>query len=541
MKHHNNSRPAIRLPLYVSIAIVIGLYIGSQLGTGPTNSSVGGEVSKFRQVITYIKTDYVDDVESEDLVETAIGNMMKQLDPHSVYYPAEEHEIMGAQLDDNFEGIGVEFNIFRDTIVVLTVISGGPSQKVGMQNGDKIIAADGKNLTGNIRTLDVVKTLRGAKGTPVELVIFRKGQSIQLTVIRDEIPQYSLDAAYMLADDVGYIKLNRFAATTHEEFMRAYQKLEKRGMEDLILDLTGNLGGYMDQALNILDEFIADDKLLLYTKGKERRYNERHRARRKGVFEKGELVILIDEGSASAAEIVAGTVQDHDRGWIVGRRSFGKGLVQRTVEFNDGSAMRLTISRYYTPSGRSIQKPYEKGKLDAYFEEALQRYESGEMYSIDSIEISDSLVYRTSGGRKVYGGGGILPDFYVPVDTGNSSSYLNELLSRGILNAYGLAYAEAQRQALEAMSLKAFANDFQVTSDMVNQLIRRANQEGITYSEKAYRKSASVIKRYLKAFIARSIWNQEGFYLVWNKNDQIVQQGLSVLKKGSVLTVQLTE
>lgn len=495
---------------------------------------------KFRQVLTHIQNDYVDEVDTDELVEKAISDMLNELDPHSVYVPAEELKISQAQLEGNFEGIGIEFNIFKDTIHVVSPLSGGPSEALGIRPGDKIIKVDGENVAGEgITNADVVKALRGEKGSIVQVEILRKGEPelLLFKIERDVIPQYSVDVSYMVNDKTGYIKVSRFAATTYIEFKEALNSLNKAGMEQLILDLSGNPGGYMKPAVQLVDEFLSGDKMIVYTKGKEPRHDQAYHAEEKGDFEKGSIIVLIDEGSASASEIVSGALQDHDRALIVGRRSFGKGLVQMPVQLKDGSAMRLTISRYYTPSGRCIQKPYD-GSLEDYHKEYYDRFATGELYSKDSIKVNDSLVFKTGKGRTVYGGGGIMPDYFVPLDTSENSTYLTRLFNSNSIAEYSVRYAGRNRDKLGEMSLNEFVDRFEVDVTMIDGLVKIGKENGVEYDAAGLRKSQVLIETYVKAFIARNIWQNDGFYPVFNKKNEIFQKAMTLVGEAGQLSLK---
>ena len=534
MSTHNNSKRAIRLPLYIAITLCVGVFIGANMAgssTAPT-SNLMKSLTKFRQVLTHIENDYVDEVNSDDLVESAITQMLEELDPHTSYIPAKDLELISSRLEGNYEGIGVEFNIFKDTIHVVTPLSGGPSQKLGIRSGDKIIKVDGKNVAGiGMTNLKVVEMLRGPGGSEVTVSIMREGEDglIDFIIERDVIPQYSVDVSYMVNDKIGYIKIARFANSTYLEFKEALLKLKDQGMEKLVIDLTGNPGGYLNRAVQIADEVLAGEQMIVYTDGKEKRYAEKHFSGEKGDFESGSLVIMVDEGSASASEIVAGAVQDHDRGLIVGRRSFGKGLVQLPIDLNDGSELRLTISRYYTPSGRSIQKTYQGGKLDEYYEEAYQRYENGEVYSADSIKFNDSLAFKTDKGRIVYGGGGITPDFFVPLDTTQNTRYINRLFSTNSIQEYTVKYAQENRARLADMGFDKFRASFKVTDEMLKDLVSVGEGNKLKFNEKEFRKSKQLLEQLTKAYIARGIWDNDGFYPIFNQQDEIFQRAIQLM------------
>lgn len=496
-------------------------------------------LNKFRQVLTYVQNDYVDEVDTDQLVEGAIEQMLKDLDPHTSYIPPKELELVQSRLEGNYEGIGVEFNIFKDTIHVVTPLSGGPSQKLGIRSGDKIVKVDGENVASiGMTNRKVVEMLRGPGGSKVLVSIKRKGEDelIEFNIERDVIPQYSVDVSYMVDNKIGYIKISRFANSTYLEFKEALLSLKDQGMENLVIDLTGNPGGYLHRAVQMADEFISGKQMIVYTDGKEKRYTEKHFSGEQGDFEVGSLVIMVDEGSASASEIVAGAIQDHDRGLIVGRRSFGKGLVQLPIDLNDGSELRLTISRYYTPSGRSIQKTYD-GSLDDYYMEAYERYTSGELYSADSIKNNDSLVYKTDKGRIVYGGGGITPDFFVPLDSTGNSRYLNRLFSTNSVQEYTVSYVEENRKLLDEMGLQLFRDSFDVSDKMLTDLVAVAETNKLEFNEKEFKRSNRLIRLLVKAYIARGVWDNEGFYPIFNEQDEIYQKAITLMSEADKIAL----
>lgn len=533
-----NSKWLIRLPIIVTSAIAVGVLVGANFTTSQHPSGdVNKSLFKFREVLGYIDRNYVDEVNSDELVETAITNMLEKLDPHTVYIPKEEVTLAQSQLQGNFEGIGIEFNIFKDTLYVVTPLSGGPSEKVGLIAGDKIIKVDGENIAGiGLNNRKVFDRLRGPKGSEVMLSILRgaKNDPLEFKIIRDKIPQSSVDVAYMVNREIGYIKVSRFTATTYEEFRAAMERLLDQGMEKLVLDLTGNPGGYMDRAVNMVDEFLPGNQMIVYTKGKEPRYNSEYRAQRKGLFEKGAVVVMVDQGSASASEIVAGALQDNDRALIVGRRSFGKGLVQMPINLTDGSELRLTISRYYTPSGRSIQKPYD-GKSEEYSHDLADRYASGELFFADSIHLNDSLEFLTSTGRKVYGGGGIVPDVFVPIDTTETSSYLTRLYTSNTLREYTFKYNDANKKKFEKMSFEEFFNDFTVSDKMLEDLNKLAKSNKVSFSSSEFNKSKELIRIHVKAHIARGNWGEEGFFPVFNQADEIFVKAITMFDQAEQL------
>ncbi|MFY0651126.1 MAG: PDZ domain-containing protein [Cyclobacteriaceae bacterium] len=534
-----NSKYMIRLPLLLCVAIAAGILIGANM-TSPigSKSDVVSSIFKFREILNYVDRNYVDEVETDELVETAISSMLEKLDPHTVYLPAKEHEYSKSELEGNFDGIGIEFNIFRDTIYVVAPLSGGPSEEIGLLSGDKIVKVDGENVAGiGIKNRGVFDRLRGPKGSEVKVSIKRRNVSdlLKFSIVRDKIPQFSMDAAYMVDHEIGYIKISRFSATTYDEFKEGLDTLTEVGMKKLVLDLTGNPGGYMDKAIKMADEFLSGDPMIVFTKGKELRYNQEHRAGKDGNFEKGGLIVLIDEGSASASEIVSGAVQDNDRGLIVGRRSFGKGLVQLPMELSDGSELRLTISRYYTPSGRSIQKSYENGQKDYYQDGFHSRYSKGEMFSADSIKLNDSLIFETAKGRTVYGGGGIVPDYFVALDTVGNSAYLNRLFTSSTIREYALEYSQNNREKLENRGFEKFKDNFSVTKNMLNDLVDLGKRNGLDFNEEQFNHSKKLIKTYVKAQIARGIWKSDGFYPIYNETNEIFQRALQLFDEADQL------
>ncbi len=531
MAEIKNTKQQIRLPFVLAIGLAAGILIGANIADPKAaDNDLYKSLVKMKEVLTHIDRDYVDEVNTEELVEDAIQHMLEKLDPHSAYIPSKDKERANEDLRGNFDGIGIEFNIFKDTIVVVSPLSGGPSEAVGLMAGDKIIDVDGQKVAGvGFSNYDVRKHLKGPRGSEVEVNILRKGQDdlIKFNIIRDKIPQFSVDVSYMVDKEKGYIKISRFSATTFQEFEEAMKKLEKKGMRKLVLDLQGNPGGYMSQAIAIADEFLKNNNKIVYTKGKESRYNSEANAENKGGFEKGDLVVLINEGSASASEIVSGALQDNDRALVVGRRSFGKGLVQAPFELSDGSELRLTISRYYTPSGRSIQKPYEKN--EQYGDDISKRFEHGEFFHADSIHFNDSLKYQTKNGRAVYGGGGIMPDYFVPLDTTLNSSYLNKLFYNNAIQAYTLDYSVANESQLKAMSMDGYLTTFEVTDDMLKELMKVGTSYGVEQDLEDFEANKALFKLHTKAQIARRLWGNEGFYPIYNQTNEIFQQAVKLM------------
>ena len=529
-------------PLFLLIASIA-------LGIPQFNARAQGELTpqeaaqKFGTLMRYVNQLYVDSVDVETLTEQAIVNMLEDLDPHSVYFSADELKEADEPLNGNFEGIGVQFNIFKDTIMVVSPISGGPSEKLGIRAGDRIVEVDGENAAGiGITNRDVMKLLKGPKGTIVQVGIRRDGvqELLVFDIVRDKIPIYSLDAAHMVDDKVGYIKVSRFAKTTMDEFRQAILDLQGKGMRDLILDLQGNGGGMLRTAISMSDEFLSGNKLIVYTEGRafER---ENTYAQAEGLFEKGRLVVLIDEASASASEIVSGAVQDWDRGMILGRRSFGKGLVQRPLRLPDGSAVRLTVQKYYTPSGRCIQKPYDEG-VEAYRKEKFERYERGEFMTLDSLDLPDSLMYKTRLlKREVYGGGGILPDLFVPLDTTYNSETFSRILRKGLCSRYALEQVDANREAWDRRHNDEddFVANMQFTPDELEAFKTFVVAEGVDIDEDEWVKSRPAIEWRLKAFFGRNVYESRTFYRVIGGLNEALQEAIRVLNDGTFNAAKL--
>jgi len=534
-----NTKQQIRLPLILALAISAGIWIGATFAEPKSDrNDLKAAIYKLQEIITYINRDYVDSVNTNELVEYGIQRMLEKLDPHSSYIPAKDATLAKSQLDGEFDGIGVEFGIVRDTIYVVAPLTGGPSEKLGIQSGDQIIKVDGKTVAGTgITNRDVFDLLRGPRGSKVNVEIKRKNQSelIPYEITRDKIPQYSINASYMVNDEIGYIKITRFAATTHEEFKNSLKELKEQGMRKLILDLQSNPGGYMGAAINIADEILNDNALIVSQKGKLNRYNQKAYAIKPGLFEDGSVIVLINEGSASASEIVAGALQDNDRGLIVGRRSFGKGLVQMPIDLSDGAELRLTIARYYTPSGRSIQKPY--GEDMDYSSDWTNRLEHGEFFSADSIKFNDSLRYETISGRAVYGGGGIMPDFFVPLDTTMSSAYVNRLFNSDSAREFILDYLDKNKKKFENMSFESYYKDFKVTEEMLQSLIKVGESNKVKFDEKDFKKSKDYLKILLKAHMGRNIFDDNAFYKVINDINEIYLQALNLFEEAERLAL----
>ena len=493
---------------------------------------------------------YVDSVDENKLVEEAIIKMLAQLDPHSTYNDAEEVKKMNEPLQGNFEGIGIQFQMIEDTLLVVQPVSNGPSEKVGILAGDRIVAVNDSAIAGvKMSTEDIMSRLRGPKNSEVKLTVVRRGvnETLYFTVKRDKIPILSLDAAYMIQPKTGYIRINRFAATTAEEFTQALKELQKKGMKDLILDLQGNGGGYLNAAIDLANEFLQQKDLIVYTEGRTSRRSNFY-SKGNGNFKNGRLIVLVDEYSASASEIVTGAIQDWDRGVVVGRRTFGKGLVQRPIDLPDGSMIRLTIARYYTPSGRCIQKPYDKtAKLDGgrsggeenlekYNQELIDRFNHGELMHADSIHFPDSLKYQTKKlARTVYGGGGIMPDFFVPIDTTQYTDYHRNLVAKGVVIKTTMKFIENHRKELKNKYKKfdTFNEKFEIGDEILNDMLATADKEKIEFNEEQYKKSLPLIKTQLKALIARDLWDMNEYFQVMNTTNNSVKQALKVLNEGT--------
>lgn len=528
----------MRIYRYLVIAF---LAIAPQIILGQWNV----ESVKLAQVMEKVSRFYVDSVDESDVAERTIVQMLHDLDPHSSYLSKEELEELNEQLEGEFEGIGISFNVLEDTIYIIRAIQGGPSERVGIVAGDRIVKVDGETVAGiEISTRGVQKRLKGEKGSTVEVSIKRRGSKelLDFLITRDKIPVTSLDAAYMVNSKIGYVKLARFSHTTIDEFERAMKKLEGQGMEDLILDLSRNGGGWLPVAVELADHFLSGHKEIVRTEGSkvpERKYQ----ARRTGLFEKGNLVIMIDGNSASASEIVSGAIQDWDRGVIVGRRSFGKGLVQQPFVLNDGSLIRLTVARYYTPTGRLIQKSYENG-YEEYALDFINRYNKGELNSADSIVFPESQQYRTlTQNRIVYGGGGIMPDYFVPLDTTAYTDYFRDLISQGIINRFVLQYVDDHRKQLlkEYTEFQYYNKDYKAAGNILEKLVSFASSEGLEYDEADWNISEAQIALLLKSYMARDLWGMEYFYEVYNSTDEVFLKAVEILDNPSMLHQKLAK
>lgn len=521
------------MPFLFALVLGLGIKFGYELNNRIGHKAAIGSKennSRLEEVLRYIDVKYVDTVDTDNLTGDVISAVLDKLDPHSFYIPKEDLAQVNESLDGEFDGIGIEFYIVKDTLIVVSAISGGPSESQGVQSGDKIVTIGDSLVAGvGLTNEQVVKYLRGPKGTEVNIGIKRSGVKdlLSFTITRDKIPLTSVDVGYMIDDSIGYIKINRFSAHTYEEFMAQLKKLKEAGMTRLLMDLRQNPGGILTQSTMIADEFIAGRNMLVYTQGKAYGTVD-YQAKIDGDFENGYVAVLIDQGSASASEILAGALQDYDRALIIGRRSFGKGLVQEQYDMSDGSAIRLTVARYYTPSGRCIQKPYDD--LDAYSSDLSHRFESGEYLTIDSIHFPDSLKFETSKGRTVYGGGGILPDLFVPIDTMLDVQYLNSL--QGFVPQFVYKFYSNNPQGFKQYTdSEYFKEHFEVTNQWFGEFIKYAEGEGATIDLERLTPLESRLRALIKAYFARQIWKEEGFYPIYNATDSTYIKGYEALKE----------
>ena len=520
-------------PIWTALLLMTGILVGLLINKGvKRNAPVVDGGSKFDEVMWYVGNDYVEKPDAQKLQDEAIAAMMEELDPHSAYISLEEFNEVNDPLLGSFDGIGVQFRLERDTIAIVNVIKGGPSEKVGILAGDRILYVD-DSLVANkkLKNEDVMRKLKGPKGTEVHVKVQRRGVEglLDYTIIRDAIPTYSVDIAYMLDEQTGYLKLSKFSATTVSEFKKAVAKLNAQGMKQMVFDLRGNTGGYLNAAVEIADEFLPKGSLIVYTEGRNRPRNYM-KARRHGQLEDIPVVVLIDGESASASEIVAGALQDNDRGTIIGRRSFGKGLVQEQIVLSDQSALRLTVARYYTPTGRCIQKPYT-GNKEEYLLESYDRYENGELFHPDSIHFADSLKFTTPKGKTVYGGGGIMPDIYVPLVDDSTEYYFNRIVNLGLLYQYAFDYTDRHRQQLKQyQTVSAFDQRFVVTDAMFDEMVRLADERGVVGTEVQRQVARREANTLLKAYIARNLFDDEGFYPIYAPMDEILQRAIEELQ-----------
>ena len=520
-------------PVWVIIILLSGLLLGLYINIGIGKRRVSFEGgSKFDEVMWHVDNEYVDKPDAQKLQDEAIVAMMEKLDPHSAFISVEEFNEVNDPLLGSFDGIGIQFRLEKDTIAVVGVIKGGPSEKVGIIAGDRIVYVEDTLVAGQkLKNEDVMRKLKGPKDTKVRVRVLRRGVEglLDYTITRAAIPTYSVEIAYMIDKSIGYLKLSKFSATTVDEFKKGIKDLKAQGMQQLVFDLRGNTGGYLSAAVDIADEFLPKGSLIVYTEGRNRP-RQSMKARRHGMLEDIPVVVLIDSESASASEIVAGALQDNDRGTIIGRRSFGKGLVQEQIMLSDNSAIRLTVARYYTPTGRCIQKPYN-GDLEEYLLESLERYENGELFSEDSIHFADSLKYTTPKGKTVYGGGGIMPDIYVPLVNDSTEYYFNRIVNKGILYQYAFEYTDKHRKQLQQYkTVKSFDQSFVVSDAMFDELVKLADEKGIKGTEEQRHVARRESNTLLKAYIARNLFDDEGFYPIYAPMDEVLQRALEELK-----------
>ena len=528
-----NKKTKIYLPLLLSIAIAFGIFLGSSLDyKKKTVLFFGGtpQEKKIKRLIDYIQYEYVDEVNTDSLLDGTIKNMLGKLDPHSVYIPARQRERIAESMNGKFVGIGIQFRMFKDSLTVLKVLDNGPSKKAGIKAGDRILIANNDTLYGkNIKNNYILKTLKGEPNTKVEILVYRKSVNkiIPFTITRGDVPISSVDSYYMLSNELGYIKINKFAATTYDEFKEALDILLKEGMQKLVLDLRNNPGGYMQVATQIIDEFLEDGKLIVFTKNKGAKIDETF-ATSKGDFENGHVFVLINGASASASEIIAGALQDNDKGTIVGRRSFGKGLVQQEMDLGDGSAVRLTVSRYYTPTGRSIQKPYDHNGNSTYFHDFEERFNDGELMNADSIKVNDTLKFITPKGKVVYGGGGIIPDVFVSIDTTN---YFSNIHYRK-LNDFVFDYVDSHRGKFKNLELKKFLQNFDKDDKIYKEYLSNISIEIQKMNELEYQN----VKVYFKALFAQEFFDINAFYRVINEQDKMIKKVKELAKERDYVT-----
>lgn len=528
------NRFSVYIPFLLALAVVIGILIGNRLNRNSGNSQASFAASgttKLDAVLELIQSSYVDSISTDTLIEKAIPQILKNLDPHTAYIPSKDLVGVEEEMRGNFGGIGVQFSIQNDTVMVVDVISGGPSSKVGIMPGDRIVTVNDTLLAGKgIKNEKVLTKLRGEKGTKVDVGIKRKGfkDLFAFKITRGEIPIYSVDVSYMINPNTGFIKVSRFGEHTYQEFMNGMKKLDQLGMKNVIVDLRGNPGGYLNAVIKMVNEFLDKGELIVYTQGNSQP-RKTFNADNNGTYRDKGILVLIDDFSASASEIFAGAIQDNDRGWILGRRSFGKGLVQEQIPFSDGSALRLTVARYYTPSGRCIQKPYDKG-TDEYYKDIMDRAIHGEFQKADSIKYSDTVKYSTLGGRTVHGGGGIMPDFFVPADTLGYSSYFSKVTQKGLVYQFGLDYADLNRNVLSRLTNSSEFEKYFQNKDILQQFVAFATKKGVTSSNGDLKTSSKIIDNQIKAYIARNILGEEGFYPMIKNIDKVLLEAIEKSK-----------
>lgn len=527
-----NKKINLYIPILIAVSVAAGIIIGNLLKKNSETSFPGFQITssnKISTVLGLIQNEYVDSVNTTSIIEETVEQILQNLDPHTTYIPASNMQEVVEEMSGKFSGIGVQFSILEDTVRVVEVISGGPSSQVGLMPGDRIVKVDDSIIAGvNVQNNTVLSLLRGDKNTKVSVGVFRKGNAdeLEFEITRGDIPLYSVDVSYMIDNETGFIKISRFSNTTYSEFMNGMDKLDKKGAKKVIIDLRQNPGGSLASVLQILDEFLGNGEPMLYTEGQHqprKTYNASGRQR----WENMNLYIMIDEFSASASEILAGAIQDNDRGIIIGRRSFGKGLVQEQIPLSDGSALRLTVARFYTPSGRCIQSPYEEGNED-YYNNIYERFHNQELLVADSIHFADSLKYTTKSGRIVYGGGGIMPDFFVPADTTGNSAYYGRIYRMGLIYTFAYAYADSHREILSGFNDAYEIDNYLEKQSVLEEFIKYAAEKNIPRDDDGLKESGLIIKTQLKAYIARNILGEEGFYPIIKEIDKTLLQAITI-------------
>jgi len=523
------------LPLILAVCVVLGLVMGTVLTRNydMRNNLRYSNLNKLSALLSLIDSKYVDTIDLTKISEDLIPYVLQELDPHSVYIPADERKLTDQQLEGSFGGIGVEFRMLDDTIFVTAVVKAGPSERAGILPGDRVITIENKSFAGKgLSSDEVMKRLRGAKGSPVKMGVLRKGVKglIPFTIKRDDIPVYSIDAYYKIGNDIGYIRIAEFGRNAHTEFLNAIASLRAKGCDRFIIDLRGNTGGLMDPALNIANEFLPANRLILFTKGKAYKREDVF-SNGRGTCQRYPLAILVDEWSASSSEILTGAMQDNDRAWIIGRRTFGKGLVQQEIPFRDGSAVRLTIARFYIPSGRCIQKPYVNGADESYQMDILNRYTSGELGSRDSIRLTDTHKYKTRKGRTVYGGGGITPDFFIPMDTSGYTTWYTKVSNNGLISAFAYTYALQHKKELMAYSTPAKLSAYLDGKDLIAPLIAYATERNVRGRVEFIAPSFPLALRDIKSNIARMILDDNAFWIIYQDSDPVMMKAVEVVMK----------
>lgn len=536
----NRKQINIYLPILIAVSVIIGILLGNNLANiqAPSLQHFNPQkASKLSTIVDLISHAYVDSVATDELVEKTIPDLLKNLDPHTAYIPAKDMQEVHEEMQGNFGGIGVQFSIHNDTVQVVDVVSGGPSSKLGILPGDRIVTVNDSVIAGvHVNNADVLNALRGEKGTKVNVGIKRKGipDLIDFEITRGDIPIYSVDVSYMIDETTGFVKVNRFAEKTYDEFVKALTKLDSEGAEKIIVDLRGNPGGYLMAVVSMVNEFLPEGNLIVYTEGNSQP-RKTYTANKDGIALDKEVIVLIDEYSASASEIFAGAIQDNDRGIVVGRRSFGKGLVQEQIPFQDGSALRLTVARYYTPSGRSIQKPYNEGNKD-YYHDIIDRAEHGEFQVADSIHFADSLKYETSSGRTVYGGGGIMPDYFVAADTIGYSDYYSKVTQKALVYHFAYQYTDNNRNKLNELETAQEFVDYLDDEQILKQFVDYAEEKGIKPDSQGLAKSKKIIDTQIKAYIARNIIGEEGFFPIIQGIDETLQEAIRLSRSEKQLS-----